>query len=244
MSWRSLSWRCAQRHGQPKPRGRIIFHFKILSFVKYSKKEKKILFSVLYLRHGLEPTALSERKYVSTFDSTWRIGRQWRWCSRSLAYLSGDPTPRFNYSHRRKASTRIQQSMAFLETILAFGCHSIPWRHVYRIRTQPMELWTSAWSRHQVGKDFYWKIRNSERYVFLGSLEFVVSRWKTLLLGDRVAICSRNSPEFLIAFWACRTLLFIFYALRKSKHLNDRSYWRCVCTCECVCLPAFHVPEY
>jgi len=34
----------------------------------------------------------------------------------------------------------------------------------------------------------------------------------------------------------------VFYALRKSKHLNDRSYWRCVSACECVCLPAFILP--
>jgi acyl-CoA synthetase (AMP-forming)/AMP-acid ligase II len=25
-------------------------------------------------------------------------------------------------------------------------------------------------------------------------------------IGDRVVICSRNCPEFLIAFWACREL--------------------------------------
>lgn len=28
-------------------------------------------------------------------------------------------------------------------------------------------------------------------------------------VGDRVAICSRNSPEYLVAFWACRMLHFI-----------------------------------
>lgn len=52
------------------------------------------------------------------------------------------------------------------------------------------------------------KVRSATRSVqilalanHLPYLSFLV-----LIIGDRVAICSRNYPEYLVAFWACRQL--------------------------------------
>jgi len=38
----------------------------------------------------------------------------------------------------------------------------------------------------------------------------------TIFVGDRVAICSRNSPEYLVAFWACRMLDFIPFLSKRT----------------------------
>ena len=74
------------------------------------------------------------------------------------------------------------------------------------------------------------------KYVLHWCPWFVWKCWY-LCIGDRVAICSRNSPEYIVAFWACRTLSFL--ALRKAhRHLNNRSYRSRVCSCQCVRLLA------
>jgi acyl-CoA synthetase (AMP-forming)/AMP-acid ligase II len=41
------------------------------------------------------------------------------------------------------------------------------------------------------------------------------------IAGDRVGICSRNCPDFLISFWACRTCQILIFGIAVLKAPKD-----------------------
>lgn len=47
-------------------------------------------------------------------------------------------------------------------------------------------------------------IKNGDLISFAFQTVTYNSLFFSLILGDRVAICSRNCPDYLVAFWACR----------------------------------------
>ena len=55
-------------------------------------------------------------------------------------------------------------------------------------------------------------------------------------IGDKVGICCRNYPDYLVAFWACRQSSFILprsYNTIQIGHHN-RPHWCCIRASQCV----------
>ena len=58
-------------------------------------------------------------------------------------------------------------------------------------------------------------------------------------IGDRVGICCRNYPDYLVAFWACRQSFFIrsqsYHTIQFGRH--NRPHRRRIRTNQCVRFP-------
>lgn len=57
-----------------------------------------------------------------------------------------------------------------------------------------------------VYRDVYNIKKGSDRTVQISANHLPHLSFLVVIIGDRVAICSRNYPEYLVAFWACRQL--------------------------------------
>ena len=53
-------------------------------------------------------------------------------------------------------------------------------------------------------------IKNGDLISFAFETEYSPSPFLSLTIGDRVAICSRNCPDYLVVFWACRRFYYPF----------------------------------
>lgn len=162
------------------------------------------------VRYGLEPTAHPKRKYVSTY----------------LSLLLSSATDDSFYEILAEALLTSPGTIHQVSTTLIDGRLQRVYKNLWPSLRQ---FWLSAVSQYT--EDTYivfehdrWTYRQVHDRAVKWAGIFVkkydiqkgkywplepVSSRSSLSVGDRVAICSRNCPEYLVAFWACRTLLVI-----------------------------------
>lgn len=81
-------------------------------------------------------------------------------------------------------------------------------------------------------------IKNGDLISFAFQSVTYNSLFFSLIIGDRVAICSRNCPDYLVAFWACRMHYLSFHQQNMTPLSRPhRCRFR---PGKCVCHPTIH----
>ena len=123
--------------------------------------------------------------------------------------------------------SNIQKSLAFDSPVLAVMRWWIYGKDLRCVRGPALFLQPNSWTRFKSGRIVPPLLQRKERWSPL----YQAMKSTCVLLfhsqGDRVGICSRNCPDYLVSFWACRTchiLTSIITVLRP-----ERSHWRRAC---------------
>lgn len=121
--------------------------------------------------------------------------------------------------------TSLQEHLAVFASFLALGCQGSRRKDICCLWETKIHVSTGLRVVHQGCSYVSWCVRYSQGCVFVFSTLLLTNYM--IFPGDRVAICSRNYPDFLVAFWACRMSSLFHSKVRPVLPWLPRPHWSC-----------------